>query len=68
MKNPDGSADDWHGQKIYYGIALSDLIVAIPVSLLGIVFIFLGYRIGYYITAMTSFWFVWINIACNCKL
>ena len=65
MKNPDGSADDWHEQKIFYGIALSDLTLAVPLTLLGIILIFLNNEYGYYITAMTAFWFVWINAACT---
>ena len=62
MKNPDGSVDDWHEQKIFYGIALADITVAVPVALVGIVFIFLNWRIGYFLTALTSFWYLWANI------
>jgi hypothetical protein len=25
MKNPDGSADNWHEQKIFYGISVADI-------------------------------------------
>jgi hypothetical protein len=28
MKNPDGSADDWHEQKIFYGISIADTFLA----------------------------------------
>ena len=62
MKNPDGSVDDWHEQKLFYGIALADITVAIPVMFLGIVSIFVGWRIGYYLTGLASFWFLWANI------
>ena len=62
MKNPDGSADDWHEQKLFYGIALADIAVAIPVTFIGIVLIFVGWRIGYYLTGLASFWFLWANI------
>ena len=62
MKNPDGSADDWHEQKLFYGIALADITIAIPVTFIGIVLIFVGWRIGYYLTGLASFWFLWANI------
>ena len=61
MKNPDGSVDDWHEQKLFYGIALADITVAIPVTFIGIVLIFVGWRIGYYLTGLASFWFLWTN-------
>ncbi len=61
MKNPDDSNDDWHEQKLFYGMALSDLTIAIPISLLGIILIFLDIKLGYYITGMAAFWFVWVN-------
>ena len=62
MNNPDGSSDDWHKQKIFYGIALADIAVAIPTTLVGILFILLGWRVGYYLTGLASFWFLWANI------
>ena len=62
MKNPDGSTDDWHEQKLCYGIALADIAIAIPVTLIGIVLIFAGWRIGYYLTGLASFWFLWANV------
>ncbi|MFC1907363.1 hypothetical protein ACFLW8_04690 [Chloroflexota bacterium] len=61
MKNPDGTVDDWHEQKLFYGIALADVALAVPVTLIGIVLIFIGWRIGYYITGLASFWFLWTN-------
>ncbi|MFC1909094.1 hypothetical protein ACFLXD_04485 [Chloroflexota bacterium] len=61
MKNPDGSVDDWRKQKLFYGIALADITMAIPLTLVGIVSIFLGWRIGYYLTGLASFWFLWTN-------
>ena len=61
MNNPDGSNDDWHEQKIFYGIAVADIIVAIPVTLVGIIFILLDWRVGYYLTGLASFWFLWTN-------
>ena len=63
MKNPDGSSDDWHEQKILYGIALADLLLAIPLTMAGVVLIYLGWKIGFYIMGLASFWFLWINAA-----
>jgi hypothetical protein len=62
MKNPDGSADDWHEQKLFYGFALADITIAVPLTLVGIVLIFIGWRIGYYLTGLASFWFLWTNV------
>lgn len=62
MKNPDGSADDWHEQKLCYGIALADIAIGIPAALAGIGLIFAGWRLGYYLTGLASFWFLWANV------
>lgn len=62
MKNPDGTTDDWHEQKLFYGIALADITIAVPVTFLGIVLIFVGWRIGYYLTGLASLWFLWANV------
>lgn len=62
MKNPDGSSDNWHEQKTHYGIAFADLVLACPVSIAGIVLIFIAPRWGYYLLGLVSFWFVWSNI------
>ncbi|MFC1958834.1 hypothetical protein ACFLV6_02850 [Chloroflexota bacterium] len=62
MKIPDGSVDDWREQKLFYGIALADITIAVPLTLVGIVFIFIGWRIGYYLTGLASFWFLWTNV------
>ncbi|MFC2085152.1 hypothetical protein ACFLS9_08850 [Bacteroidota bacterium] len=61
MKNPDGSFDDWHEQKIFYGIALSDIFIACPLNIAGIVLVFISPRWGFYLLAMVSFWWVWAN-------
>jgi hypothetical protein len=61
MKNPDGSADDWHEQKIFYGIAIADIFLACPMSIAGIVLVFVSPRWGFYLLTWTSFWFVWAN-------
>jgi hypothetical protein len=62
MKNPDGSADDWHEQKIFYGISVADVFVACPLSIIGIVLVFVSPRWGVYLLASVSFWLLWSNI------
>ena len=63
VPNPDGSFDDWHDQKILYGIALADLLITCPATFLGIGLIFVAPRAGVFILALVAFWFVWINFA-----
>ena len=62
MKNPDGSADDWHEQKTHYGIAFADVFLACHACLTGIVLVFVSPRWGYYLVALVSFWYVWANL------
>jgi len=62
MKNPDGSSDNWRDQKSHYGIALADVFLACPASLIGIALVFLSPRWGFYVLALVSFWAVWANI------
>ena len=62
MTNADGSSDDWHEQKMFYGIAFADVFLACPASIAGIILVFAGPRWGYYLLALVSFWFVWANI------
>ena len=47
MKNPDGTYDDWHEQKIFFGIAIADIFVAIPTTIAGITMILLNMNIGF---------------------
>lgn len=61
FKNPDGSVDDWHEQRIFYGISFADVFLACPVSVTGIVLVFLFPRWGYYLLALVSFWLLWAN-------
>ena len=61
MQNPDGSSDDWHAQKTHYGIAFADVFLACPLSITGIVLVFLHPPWGYYLLALVSFWLVWGN-------
>lgn len=63
MSNVDGSFDDWHEHKMDYGFSFADIVIGCPVGLLGVVLTFLHYQVGFYIMAMVSFWFVWVNLA-----
>lgn len=62
MKNPDGSADDWHEQQTHYGMAFADVFLACPASIAGIVLVFISPRWGYYLLALVSAWLVWANV------
>jgi hypothetical protein len=62
FENPDGSVDDWHEQKIFYGIAFADVFLACPLSITGIILTFAITRWGYYLLALVSFWFLWANV------
>ena len=62
FENPDGTKDDWREQKIFYGIAWADLLVACPLSATGVVLVFLAPRVGFFLMGMVSFWFVWANV------
>jgi hypothetical protein len=62
MSNPDGTSDDWHEQKILYGIAFADVVLACPASVAGVVLVFVSPRWGLQILALVSFWFVWANL------
>jgi len=63
MKNVDGSFDDWHEQNMDYGFSFADIVIGCPVGLLGVVLTFLHYQVGFYLVAMVSFWFLWVNLA-----
>ena len=62
MKAVDGSRDDWHEQKIMYGIAVADLLVAIPMTFLGIGLIYTNFEWGYLVMALSGMWFLWANV------
>jgi hypothetical protein len=62
FENPDGTKDDWREQKIFLGIALADILVACPLSFIGVALVFLAPRWGFFLMGMVSFWFVWANI------
>lgn len=60
--NPDGTKDDWREQKIFYGIAWADILVACPISLAAVVLVFTAPRLGFYAMGMVGFWFLWSNL------
>lgn len=62
IKNVDGSYDSWHEQKILYGMAFADLVFACPVTIGGIVLVFINPQWGHFLLSLASFWFVWANI------
>jgi len=62
MSNADGTSDDWHEQKMFYGIALADVVLACPVTIAGVIMVFVSPRAGFILLSMASFWFVWANI------
>lgn len=62
FENPDGTKDDWREQKIFYGIAWADILVACPTSFAALVLIFAAPRWGFYLMGLVSFWFLWANV------
>ena len=62
FENPDGTRDDWRKQKVFFGIAWADLVVACPMSFAALVLIFTAPRWGFYLMGMVSFWFLWANV------
>lgn len=63
MDNPDGSTDDWHEQKIMFGMAIADIVIVCPITFLAIALVLINLRWGFYILAMISFWHIWVNTA-----
>jgi hypothetical protein len=62
FSNPDGTRDDWREQKIFFGIAVADVGVAVPLCLVGIALVFLAPPCGLFLVALVSFWFLWANV------
>ena len=62
MKNIDGSYDDWKENNTDYGFSFADIVISCPIGLVGVVLSFFHFQIGFYIMAMISFWFLWVNI------
>ena len=60
--NPDGTKDDWREQRLFYGIAWADSLIACPLSFLSVVLVFLDPQRGFFLLGMVSFWFIWANV------
>lgn len=61
MRNPDNSYDDWHEQKVMYGMAFADILISCPANIIGIILVFITPKWGFYLLALVSFWWVWSN-------
>ena len=61
MPNPDGSADDWHEQKIFYGIALADIVFACPLGFAVVVLVAMDSQWGFFLLPAHGFYFLWAN-------
>lgn len=62
FENPDGTKDDWREQRLFYGIAWADILIACPLTFLSVVLVFLDLQWGFFLLGMVSFWFVWANV------
>ena len=62
FKNPDGTADDWREQKVFYGIAWADLTVACPLSVAGIIALFFDPGLGLLLLTGVGVWMLWSNV------
>lgn len=63
MQNPDGSIDDWRDNKQVYGMALADLLLACPLTFIGIALVYIAPSWGCFVLSLIAFWLVWINSA-----
>ncbi len=61
MPNPDGSADDWHEQKIFYGIAVADILFACPLGFAVVALTLAGSPWGLFLLPAHGFYFLWAN-------
>ena len=61
MPNPDGSADDWHEQEIFYGIAIADILLACPLGFVVGVLALAGSPWMLPVLAAHGFYFLWAN-------
>lgn len=61
MPNPDGSADDWQEQKVFYGIAFADIFLACPLGFAAVALILLGSPWGFFLLPAHGFYFLWAN-------
>jgi hypothetical protein len=62
FKNPDGSSDDWREQKIFYGMAWADLVVACPMSLAALGLTLTVPKLGLLLLTGVSVWMIWANV------
>jgi hypothetical protein len=62
FENPDGTKDDWQEQKLFFGMAWADILVACPASFAGIVLVLAAPRWGFFLMGMVAFWFLWVNL------
>ena len=61
MPNPDGSADDWHEQEIFYGIAVADILFACPLGISIVLLVLAGSPWGFFLLPAHGFYFLWAN-------
>ena len=61
MPNPDGSADDWDEARIFYGIAVADILFACPLGAAVVVLILAGSPWGFFLLPVHGFYFLWAN-------
>lgn len=61
MPNPDGSADDWHEQEIFYGIAVADILFACPLGFAVVALVLMGSDWGFFLLPVHGFYFLWAN-------
>jgi uncharacterized membrane protein len=62
FRNPDGTADDWREQKVFYGIAWADLTVACPLSFAGIAMLVIDPGVGLLMLTGVGVWMAWANV------
>ena len=62
FENPDGTKDDWTEQKVFFGMAWADILIACPTSFAGLILIFTAPRWGFFLMGMVGFWFLWANV------
>lgn len=61
MPNPDGSADDWHEQRIFYGIAVADIVLAWPLGIAVVALAAMGSPWGFVLLPAHGFYVLWAN-------
>lgn len=61
MTNPDGSADDWNEQEIFFGIAVADILLACPLGIATVALILAGSSWGFLLLPVFGFYFLWAN-------